>query len=67
MTRFNLGPLHPFDSEIDRTFHRRDRIHRRSSIHTYSSSSIESGQFASHLDFTDSVSISVSNISDNSH
>jgi len=63
MTRSNLGPLHSFDSKIDRTFHRHDRIHRRSSIHTHSFSSINSVHSASQIDFSDSAS----DISDSSH
>jgi len=63
MTRPNPGPLHPFDFEIDRIFHRCDRIYRRSSIHTHSSSSIDSVHSASQLDLSDSAS----DISDSSH
>jgi len=63
MTRSNPGPLHPFNSEIDRTFHRCDRIHRRSSIHTHSSFFINSLHSASQLDLSDSIS----DFSDTSH
>jgi len=65
MTRSNPGPLHSFDPEIDRTFHRCERIHRRSSIHALSSSSIDSMHSAtvSQIDFSDSAF----DISDSSH
>jgi len=47
--------LHTFDSEIDRTFHRHDRIHWRSSIHTHNSFFIDSVHSANQLDLSDFV------------
>ena len=41
MTRSNPGSLHPLDPEIDRTFHKRERLHRNSSIHIDSPSSTD--------------------------
>ena len=42
MTRSNPDSLHPFDPEIDRTFHRFERLHRNSSIHIDSPFSTDS-------------------------
>jgi len=61
--RSNPGPLHPFDSEIDRTFYRHDRFRKRSSIHTHSSSSINYVRSTRIVNFNDSAS----NFSDISH
>jgi len=63
MTRSNPSPLHLFDSEIDRTFHKYDRFHRRSSIHTHSSSFTDFVHSAGIVDLSDSAS----EFSDTSH